>query len=215
MFLFTNNSQAILSIPYLTMLNLFPAPQQAIKRPPNFNSKAAIEPEFMANITYFLRLYLSSTQQLFPPNQVISQTDQQPTFNSTNISTNSPTTAANSTNSTQTATTNLLSTNSYAILNIPCYCTTTSPSSERKRIALNQVNFNLMLNKFLQKLSVKSKLIVALPSKLNHKAFKKPKFLCFLNLPKTTEQIKSNSLINLLITLLFLFPTFSPLILQL
>ena len=73
--LFTNNSQAILSIPYLTMLNLFSVPQRAIKRPPNFNSKAAIEPEFMANIPYFLRLYLSSNQQLFPPNQVIPQTD--------------------------------------------------------------------------------------------------------------------------------------------
>ena len=69
--LFTNNSQAILSIPYLTMLNLFPAPQQAIKRPPNFNSKAAIEPEFMANIPYFLCLYLSSNQQLIPHNIIL------------------------------------------------------------------------------------------------------------------------------------------------
>ena len=66
--LFTNNSQAILSIPYLAMLNLFPAPQRAIKRPPNFNSKAAIEPEFMANIPYFLCLYLPSSPQLFPHN---------------------------------------------------------------------------------------------------------------------------------------------------
>ena len=48
------------------MLNLFPAPQWAIKRPPNLNSKAAIEPEFMANFSYLLRLYLSSNQQLFP-----------------------------------------------------------------------------------------------------------------------------------------------------
>ena len=66
--LFTNNSQAILSIPYLAMLILFPAPQRAIKRLPNFNSKAAIEPEFMANILYFFCLYLSSNQQLFPHN---------------------------------------------------------------------------------------------------------------------------------------------------
>ena len=77
----------------------------------------------------------------------------------------------------------LFSTNSFAILSIPYHCRTTSPSSARTHIALNQANFNLILNQFPQKLSDKPKLKVALPFKLNCKAFNKPEFLCFFNLP--------------------------------
>ena len=73
----------------------------------------------------------------------------------------------------------LFSNNSFAILSIPYYCKTTSPSSARTHIALNQANFNLILIQFPQKLSDKSKLKVALPFKLNSKVFKKPEFLCF------------------------------------
>ena len=73
----------------------------------------------------------------------------------------------------------LFSNNSFAILSIPYYCKTTSPPSARNRIALNQANFNLILNQFPQKLSDKPKLKVALPFKLNRKAFKKPEFLYF------------------------------------
>ena len=148
--------------------------------------------------------------------QVINQTDLQGPSISTN-STFLPTMLTNSTNLNHSATIShqviptIHQTNVQPPTQPPYYCKTTSTSSERKRIALNQVNFNLMLNKFLQKLSVKSKLIVALPSKLNHKAFKKPEFLCFLNLPKTTEQIKSKSLINLInnpsLSLSHIFPT--------
>ena len=87
----------------------------------------------------------------------------------------------------------LFSSNSFAILSIPYYCQTTSPSSERKRIALNQANFNLVLNQFLQKLFDKSKIKLALPFKLNCKAFKKPEFLCFFNLPVKTDQKKFQS----------------------
>ena len=148
--------------------------------------------------------------------QIIQVTDLQGPSISTN-STFLPTMLTNSTNLNHSATIShqviptIHQTNLQPPNQPPYYCKTTSPSSERKRIALNQVNFNLMVNKFLQKLSVKSKLIVALPSKLNHKAFKKPEFLCFLNLPKTTEQIKSNSLINLInnpsLSLSHIFPT--------
>jgi hypothetical protein len=73
----------------------------------------------------------------------------------------------------------LFSNNSFAILSIPYYCKTTSPPLARNRIALNQANFNLILNQFPQKLSDKPKLKVALPFKLNRKAFKKPEFLYF------------------------------------
>ena len=40
----------------------------------------------------------------------------------------------------------LFSNNSFAILSIPYFCKTISPTSTRERIALNQVNFNLVLN---------------------------------------------------------------------